>query len=199
MRRTVLLLTVMTVVLVMASGVALAVARSGGPGNDTLRGTNGTDALEGNGGNDDLLGLGGTDALSGGKGRDALLGGNERGPKEGDKALDGGPGGDVVFGGQGLDALSGGPGDDLLADESFREPVEERDMDAIAGGDGRDVISAFNVPASRDVIDCGRGFDRVIVDGKDLTKNCERKFTSFRKLFRSIRGEGYFQPLISVF
>ena len=199
MRRVAFLLVAMSLALVLASGVALAVARSGGPGNDTLRGTNGTDALEGNGGNDDLLGLGGTDALSGGKGRDALLGGNEFAPEEGDKALDGGPGGDVVFGGQGLDGLSGGPGDDLLADESFGEPREERDMDAGAGGDGRDVLSALNRPASIDVIDCGRGFDRVIVDGRDLTENCERKFTTFRELNRSIRGEGYFQPLNSLF
>jgi Ca2+-binding RTX toxin-like protein len=35
--------------------VALAVARSGGPGDDTLRGTNGPDALSGKGGNDDLV------------------------------------------------------------------------------------------------------------------------------------------------
>ena len=48
MRRTVLLLAVMAAVLVMASGVVLAVARSGGPGNDVLRGTEGHDALAGN-------------------------------------------------------------------------------------------------------------------------------------------------------
>jgi Ca2+-binding RTX toxin-like protein len=193
-----LLLTVMAAVLVMASGVALAVARSGGPGNDTLRGTDGTDALEGNGGNDDLLGLGGTDALSGGKGRDALLGGNERAPQGGDKALAGGPGGDAVLGGRGLDALSGGPGDDYLFEGGLFDR-RDQDLDAMAGGDGRDAIVARNVPAaSRDVIDCGRGFDRVVVDDKDVTDNCERKFTSFRKFFNSIRGEGYFGPLRSL-
>jgi hypothetical protein len=43
--------------------VALAVAISGGLGDDTIRGTNGTDALEDNGG-DDLLGLRGADFQS---------------------------------------------------------------------------------------------------------------------------------------
>ena len=197
MRRVAFLLVVMPLALVLASGVALAVARSGGPGNDTLRGTNGTDALEGNGGNDDLLGLGGTDALSGGKGRDALLGGNERAPQGGDKALKGGPGGDAVLGGKGLDALSGGPGDDLLFEGGLFE-VQDQAQDALAGGDGRDAIDAHNKPASKDVIDCGRGFDRVSVDSKDITKNCERKFTSVGKFYHSIQGEGYFKPLNSV-
>ena len=132
---------------------------------------------------------------AGSKGRDAVLGGNEVGPKGGgDKALSGGPGRDFVGGGNGGDALSGGPGGDLLIDGGFRE----QDRDAIAGGGGRDAIGARNRPASRDVIDCGGGFDRVLVDSEDITNDCERKFTSARKAFRSIRGEGYFQPLNSL-
>jgi Ca2+-binding RTX toxin-like protein len=197
MRRTILLLAVMAATLVMASGVALAVARSGGPGDDTLRGTNGTDALEGNGGDDDLLGLKGTDALSGGSGRDAVLGGNEFGPRAGDRALSGGPGRDFVGGGKGSDALSGGPGGDyLFAGPPFGEAAD--DVDAIDAGEGNDAIEAKNVPAARDVIDCGGGFDRVLVDSKDLTSGCERKFTSPRRYFNSIRGEGYFVPLRSL-
>ncbi len=190
MRRTMLLLTVMAAVLVMVSGVALAVARSGGPGNDVLRGTNGTDALEGNGGDDVLLGYKGTDALSGGTGRDAVLGGDERGPRAGDKALEGGPGGDFVNGGYGTEAVSGGPGRDLVADG----PFPDEDQDALAGGDGDDALIANNRPATTDVIDCGRGFDKVLVDSKDITKNCERKFTSGRKFFRSLSNY-YFEPL----
>jgi hypothetical protein len=42
MRRTILLLATMAAALVMVSGVALAVAISGGPGDDTIRGTKGT-------------------------------------------------------------------------------------------------------------------------------------------------------------
>ena len=197
MRRTVLLLVVMAAVLVAASGVTLAVARSGGPGDDTLRGTNGTDALEGNGGDDDLLGLRGTDALSGSEGRDAVLGGNEFGPRAGDRALSGGPGRDFVGGGKGGDASSGGPGGDyMFAGPPFGEAAD--DVDAIAAGDGKDAIEAKNVPAAKDVIDCGGGFDRVLVDPKDLTSECEREFTSPREFFRSIGGEGYFVPLNSL-
>jgi Ca2+-binding RTX toxin-like protein len=180
----------MAAVLVMASGVALAVARSGGPGNDILRGTDGTDALEGNGGNDVLLGYRGTDALSGGKGRDAVLGGNEVGPRAGDKALTGGPGGDFVNGGYGTEAVSGGSGRDFVVDG----PQPDEDQDALAGGAGRDGLDAYNRPASTDAIDCGSGFDKVLVDSKDVTENCERVFTNGRKFYNSIPNY-YFEPL----
>jgi RTX calcium-binding nonapeptide repeat (4 copies) len=190
MRRTMLLLTVMAAVLVMASGVALAVARSGGPGNDILRGTNGPDAMKGNGGHDVLLGYKGTDALSGGTGRDAVLGGDEHGPTAGDKALEGGPGGDFVHGGHGTEAVSGGSGRDFLVDG----PLRDEDQDSLGGGDGRDAIDTFNRPASTDAIDCGSGFDRVLVDSKDVTKNCERKYSSPRAFYNSIPNS-YFEPL----
>jgi len=190
-------MAVMAATLVLVSGVALAVARSGGPGDDTLRGTDGSDALSGNGGDDDLLGLRGKDALSGGAGRDAVLGGNEMGPRAGDRALSGGPGRDFVGGGKGSDALSGGEGGDFMfAGPPFNE--EAADVDAVAAGDGKDAILAKNVPAAKDFIDCGGGFDRVLVDSKDLTTDCEREFTSPREFFRSIEGEGYFQPLNSL-
>ncbi len=185
-----LLLAVMAAVMVMASGVALAVARSGGPGDDILRGTDGTDALEGNGGDDVLLGYKGTDALSGGKGRDAVLGGNERGVQGGDKALEGGPGGDFVAGGLGTEGVSGGSGRDFVVDGALRD----EDQDALAGGDGRDAVDAFNRPASTDAVDCGRGFDKVLVDSKDITKNCEKRFTNPRKFYNSISNY-YFEPL----
>jgi hypothetical protein len=81
MRRVILLLTVMAATLVLASGVALAVTKIGGPGPNTLRGTNGADHLLGNGGNDVLFALGGTDNLLGGEGKDWVLGGNKRPPK----------------------------------------------------------------------------------------------------------------------
>ena len=196
MRRVVLLLTVMAAALFMASGVALAVARSGGPGDDTLRGTNGTDALDGNGGDDVLLGFRGTDGLSGGEGRDAVLGGDEFGPQAGDRALSGGPGGDFVGGGEGSDALSGGAGRDYMyAGPPFREEAD--DVDVIDAGDGDDAIEAKNVPAAMDVIDCGRGFDRVLVDSKDVTSDCERVFTRPGEYFESIFNSNYnyFAPL----
>ena len=168
----------------------MAVARSGGPGDDTLRGTNGSDALAGNGGNDDLLGLKGTDGLSGGEGRDLVLGGNEAGPQVGDRALSGGPGGDFVGGGKGSDALSGGPGrDGMYAGPPRREEAD--DVDASSAGDGDDAIEAKNVPAAMDIIDCGRGFDRVLVDSKDVTSDCEKEFTRPGEYFESIFSSNY--------
>ncbi len=84
----------------------------------------------------------------------------------------------------------------MFAGPPFGEEAD--DVDAIAAGDGKDAILAKNEPAARDAIDCGGGFDRVLVDGKDVTKNCEKRFTSTREFFRSIGGEGYFQPLNSL-
>ena len=57
MRRTILLMATMTLTLLVASGVALAVTRIGTNGPDTLRGTKGDDNLLGKGANDILLSL----------------------------------------------------------------------------------------------------------------------------------------------
>ena len=70
MRRILMLLTVMTVTLVVAGGVAWAVTKIGTNGPDTLWGTNGNDNLIGRGGNDRLFALNGRDNLSGGPGKD---------------------------------------------------------------------------------------------------------------------------------
>jgi Ca2+-binding RTX toxin-like protein len=74
MKRILVLLTVMAVTLVVASGVAWAVNKVGTNGPDTLRGTNGDDNLSGKGGNDVLFSLNGRDNLLGGPGRDVVLG-----------------------------------------------------------------------------------------------------------------------------
>jgi Ca2+-binding RTX toxin-like protein len=66
MRRTMLLLATISLTLLVASGVALAVTRIGTDGPDTLRGTKGDDNLLGKGGNDTLLSLAGEDTLLGG-------------------------------------------------------------------------------------------------------------------------------------
>jgi hypothetical protein len=46
MRRVILLLVAMAAKVVVASGVALAVTKTGGPGPDVLRGTNQHDILD---------------------------------------------------------------------------------------------------------------------------------------------------------
>jgi hypothetical protein len=93
------------VVLVVASGVALALDKLGTNGPDTLKGTNKSDFLLGRGGGDDIYGLGGTDELQGGPGKDFVFGGKRERFlfSGGNKNLMGGPGNDFVNGGKGSD------------------------------------------------------------------------------------------------
>jgi hypothetical protein len=79
-------------------------------------------------------------------------------------------GNDTLLGGAGVDLLDGGPGNDVL----FGGPGADR----ILGGPGSDTIYA--VDGERDVIDCGAGADRAVVDPVDIVKNCEivQKVTS---------------------
>ena len=94
MKRLILLLVTMAATMVVASGVAVAVTKIGGPSPDHLRGTNGDDILIGRGGNDTLLSLAGYDDLLGGRGNDWVLGTNEQRALGGNKNLVGGPGND---------------------------------------------------------------------------------------------------------
>ena len=176
MKRLVLLLTAMALALVLASGVALAVNKVGTNGPDTLRGTNRADNLLGRGGNDILLALAGNDNLLGGPGKDIVLGGNERGFSGGDKNLDGGPGNDFVIGGRGSDNILGGEGNDLVIDGPDREFA----TDKLSAGAGNDAVGAVNRPAFKDIVTCGGGFDRLIVDRKDVVApDCEKVFFGF--------------------
>jgi hypothetical protein len=198
MRRLVFLLAVMAATLVVASGVGLAVARSGGPGDDFLKGTDGSDVLEGNGGDDDMLSFRGKDTMDGGPGRDAVLGGDKNGPQTGDKVLSGGPGRDFVGGGSGSDELSGGPDADGVLGGP-RESKNADSMDMVDAGGGKDVVEVKDIPADKDFADCGNGFDRVLVDGKDKTRNCEKKFADRSEFDNSLKGEGYFLPIQSLY
>ena len=211
MRRTVLLVAVVASCLVMASGVALAVNKVGTNGHDVLRGTDGEDNLLGKGGQDDLFGRGGSDNLVGGAGKDNVLGGDER-PAGGDKNLDGGSGNDfvgggrgsdnmageggndLVFGARGADNLAGGSGTDFLLDGERRGGPE----DALSGGDGSDFLGPFNAPASRDLVSCGTGFDRVLADRKDaVAKDCEKVFVGRKSIdeFNESIPESFFRGL----
>jgi Ca2+-binding RTX toxin-like protein len=179
MRRTIVLLTTMALTLVVASGVALAVTEIGGPGPNTLRGTNGADNLLGNSGNDTIYGLGGRDNLLGGPGKDIVSGGNEGGPRGGDKNVVGGSGNDLVVGGLDSDNVVGNEGNDFLLDGDNAEVSVPR-KDRLFGGDGNDVISGLNKPADEDVVVCGRGFDRAQVNRKDVVAaDCEKVFVGF--------------------
>ena len=90
--RKIIILAAMLAIALVAAVPALAVARSGGSGDDVLYGTNGRDALSGGSGHDYMDGLGGADTLSGGSGED------------------------VLYGGSGRDTLSGGSNNDVIHD-----------------------------------------------------------------------------------
>jgi Ca2+-binding RTX toxin-like protein len=184
-----MLLGTLLVGLVIASGVALAVIRLGGPGDDRLIGTNGADRLNGKGGNDSIAGLGGNDlhlyggfgndALSGGPGDDYITGSGINGDKGSDLLL-GNAGHDFMEGGLGPDRLYGGAGFDQL-DEGLSPLSQEawrpdRSADILMGGGGSDVIVAFTGSKVKDLIRYGGGFDRVLVDkGIDrVGEDCEK-------------------------
>jgi hypothetical protein len=170
MRRVVLVLAAMALALLLANGVAWAVNKIGTDGPDTLRGTNGADNLLGKGGNDRLFALDGRDTLLGGPGKDWV----DTHPTEfrrGDKNLQGGPGNDIVFGARGSDNVLGDEGNDWVIDG----PTRESSLDKVSSGDGNDVLLVENVPATKDIATCGGGFDRILVDRKDLVApDCER-------------------------
>src|ERR671912_244793 len=132
MRRTILLVATMALTLLVASGMALAVTKIGGPGPDTLKGTNGADNLLGNGANDVLFALGGRDNLLGEKGDDFVVDGPDR-----------------EFA---TDRLSAGDGNDVVG--VFNDPAFK---DLVTCGDGLDRVFADR----KDVIasDCERVAD----------------------------------------
>jgi Ca2+-binding RTX toxin-like protein len=172
MRRTILLLATMALTLLVASGVALAVTKIGTNGPDTLRGTNGNDLLLGKGGNDELVSLRGNDNLLGGRGKDIVVGGNGQHTQVGPKNLLGGPGNDIVSGGLGSDNVVGNEGNDLMFDGEFDHHVRR---DNLSSGAGNDVMDILQYPAAKDVLSCGSGFDRAVVDTKDVVAaDCER-------------------------
>ena len=170
MRRTILMVATVALTVLAASGVALAVNKIGTDGPDTLRGTYGNDNLIGKGGNDRLFALDGRDNLLGGPGKD-LVDTDPTRFRRGDKNLHGGPGNDRVIGGRGSDNVLGDTGNDFLLDG----PTREFSLDKVSSGDGNDVFLVENVPAIKDIATCGGGFDRVLVDRKDLVApDCER-------------------------
>jgi Ca2+-binding RTX toxin-like protein len=179
MRRVVLVLALMSVTLVVASGVALAVNKIGTDGPDTLSGTDGNDNLFGLGGNDDLFSLGGNDNLLGGPGKDEIFGGNERMETAGgEKNMVGGAGNDAIQGGKGSDNIVASEGNDLMFDGFELNPK----MDTIYAGAGTDAVFAWNRPAGMDLVVCGSGYDRVAADTLDkVARDCEKVSIYHRK------------------
>ena len=177
MKRTFLLLAVMALALVVASGVALArtidcpnvpgTNQCNGTENaDTLNGSNVADYIDGKGGNDLVKGKGGNDnQLKGGVGKDRVYGGT---------------GNDVMWGGDDKadDILYGGRGGDYIYGGWYKRGG----VDRIFGERGNDTVDAYQsdggtYPEARDIIDCGPGTDTVYFKkDTDQIKNCENRF-----------------------
>ena len=121
----------------------------GGPGNDGVLG--GRDA-------DNVLGSSGNDFVNGDKGSD--------------RALVGGQGRDLIEGWTGSDRMLGQGGGDWLYDSPLDEASKN---DVLSGGEGDDILFGDHVPAVKDIVSCGGGFDRVLADRKDVVADdCER-------------------------
>lgn len=118
-----------------------------------IDGTSGADTINGTENADIIDGLAGSDTIRG-------LGSAD--------VIDGNSGADSLYGSDGADTIDDGPANDAW-------------VDTISGEDGDDDITAANDPASRDIINCGVGEDRVVADTSDqIAADCEdytRKLT----------------------
>ena len=114
-----------------------------------LRGTDATEMLAGTVVGDLIYGLAGADVIRGSGGHDCLVGG---------------PGADDLFGGTGSDRLTGGTGSDYLSGGSG--------VDLLDAGPGGDVVNARD--RRREIVRCGTGIDRAVVDRRDRVRGCER-------------------------
>ena len=129
----------------------------GTTGIDHFVGTAAAEQFHGRGGADFMLGGAGIDQFWGDGGDDRLIGG------DGADTLRGAKGDDRLTGGAGDDRLDGGPGDDEL--------LGGAGADSLVASAGDDVIKARD--DARDVVSCGAGTDRAIVDALDVVKLCE--------------------------
>ncbi|WP_167288834.1 calcium-binding protein [Nocardioides seonyuensis] len=106
----------------------------------------------------------GTSVVLGNAGADTITG------NDGTETIDGGAGDDTLEGGYGHDTITGGPGrDTIFADETSQRCSYLTDCVVVPFGN--DLILARDGEA--DVIDCGVGDDRAVVDPVDTATNCE--------------------------
>src|SRR5215204_2868401 len=155
MRRSIVLLATMTLALLLASGVALAVTKTCQANTDCFGTTKG-DTLTGSAGNDLIYGLGGPDTIRGKAGDDYLAGGS------GDDDIKGNNGNEVrILGGAGDDFLDGGAGMVQIAAGAGN--------DTVFGGLDNDSILVFGdqVAGFQDDVFCGPGIDSVSADPGD--------------------------------
>ena len=95
---------------------------------------------------------------------DAARGGERLRGRGGADLLRGSAAADCLYGDRGPDRVLGRGGGDVLLGGTGR--------DRLSGGDGTDLLHAAD--GSRDVVHCGAGRDRAVVDRHDRASRCER-------------------------
>jgi Ca2+-binding RTX toxin-like protein len=181
-RQATLLVVLMTAVILLVGGVALAKVITGDRGDNRLVGTEKADTFRGKRGDDRLYGKGRADKLYGGKGGDRLYGGDGNdilrfgiGPcctYPGDRGQ-GNAGDDRLIGGSGVNGMSGGPGNDTINGGEGNDIIlSGNGNDAVSGGAGADLLDAQEGNDTVDALDgerdgktaCGPDFDTVYYD-----------------------------------
>lgn len=144
-----------------------------GGGDDIVAGSGEADRIQTGTGSDLVYGGAGDDIIELGDGDDAsgvapgipaveparaalIIGAGDQTLEAGDDWIRGGLGNDVIVDGYGMDRLAGNQGDDLIisVDQDGGNP------DVVLGGFGNDVL----VVDEGDMVETGRGVDRVFVD-----------------------------------
>jgi Ca2+-binding RTX toxin-like protein len=132
---------------------------------EDLTGGRGRDRLTGSAADNSISGGRGTDIIKGGRGRDELAAQPdlfEPGRQRSRDRIDGGAGADTIGGSAGNNRIRGGAGPDAIYADRGRDRISDRD-------------------GQIDEIECGRGRDRVILDGFDFfADRCERVRRTFR-------------------
>lgn len=142
----------------------------GGPGDDTIYGSQGRDRIDGGPGMDKLYGRESGDEINGGPEMDYIYGDEDDDTLRGDDGNDwiyGGDGHDKIEPGRGPDMVDGGNGNDRVTEVSTTtSPAEDanpdNDGDLIFGGPGKDVLSGGD---DNDSISGGLGNDVIIGGG----------------------------------
>lgn len=161
----------------------------GGPGQDSIYGSDGADTIDGGDGNDFLIGFAGGDTFIGGNdfdqvsyafdrpdntdavnltlddvANDGSIANNEQDNIRTDvEDLYGGPSDDFITGSAASNTLDGGPGNDRIeGKEGF---------DSLLGSAGNDQV--FSRDGRSERIDCGDGADLTVQDTSDVETGCE--------------------------
>jgi Ca2+-binding RTX toxin-like protein len=186
MRRALLLLSTMSLVLLLSSGVALALhlvicPSSGGDCEGTIRSdqiqdSDQDDTIYAKAGKDVAVASSGADKLYGGAGADVLAGG------QGNDEVYGKAGGDGMHGDGDADLLVGGRGNDNI--DATESGSASPGKDTVSGEGGDDEITAND--DVYDYIDCGEGNDTVYYDDHigangevvdEVAANCETTYS----------------------